>query len=255
VYLIPEIKLIAMIEELIRMATVAETANAADNVANEIIEANLADDYLMAEAQQLKADADMMSEGMGYNRKKDLTNDIFDTDVKRDNYLSAFKFFLKAYSAWNKPPSSAAAALLTNTLAAYGKDVKILSYEKETATVDSILLKLEEAPMLAALTTLNLLELKQDLSDAQASFKALYKQSAAAESAKADLIAPSNVKRDVQNRLNTLTSYLNAMSLAKKEVYGTLAATIAELINMLNGKIRNRTGSNNKSDSTPLESN
>lgn len=244
-----------MIEELLTMASVAETANAADNVANEVIEAQLADDYLNNEAQLLKADAARMSEGMGSKRKKDHTANLLETDAQRDNCLSAFYYFLKAYSSWNKPLSATAASLLSNTLAPYGNKISRLSYEKETATVDSMLLKLEEPQLLAALTTLNLLELKQDLSEAQASFKALYKQSAAAESAKADLIAPSNVKRDVQNRLNTITSYLNAMSLAKKEVYGTLAATIAELINMLNGKIRNRTGSNNKSDSTPLESN
>lgn len=241
-----------MIDQLLTTASVAETAYIADNVASEVIDATIADDYLNGEAQLLKTDAEDMSGGMGTDRKKDHTDELFESDGKRDNYLTALNFFLKGFITWNKPETAPAAVLLSNAIHAYGKGVARLTYEKETGVVDSILLKLNEPEMIAALTTLNLGDLKQDLTGIQSTFKSLYKQSAASESAKADNVVPSNVKLDVQKRLNVITAYLNSMSLAKKEVYGTLAETIAETIDTLNGKIRNRYGSTgNNNGSTP----
>ena len=113
--------------------------------------------------------------------------------------------------------------------------------------LDSILNAFKKEEAAQAITTLNLTELVTDLQSEQTHLQEVYQQSAELESEKPEVAAPSSIKRETQVILNGIIDYLNVMSKANAAVYGTLAATVAELVNTLNEKIKARYNSNNTS--------
>jgi hypothetical protein len=62
-------------------------------------------------------------------------------------------------------------------------------------------------------------------------------QSSVTEAEKKEIVAPSKLKSETLEQLNSIVKYLNIRLRYHKATYGALAAEIAELINGLNTKI------------------
>jgi hypothetical protein len=229
-----------MIDLFYSTASVTETADISNSVSTAIDEAALTDEFLTRGNQKLKALASDMVKGIGTNRKKELKDDIDETDSLRDSLLNTLVLFLKAFISWNKESTSSAASSLLNIIRSHGTNITQQSLEKESALLDSILGELAKTENAASLATLNLTALVTELNEAQASFKLLTQQSAALESGKSQIAVPSSIRKDTINQLNTVIGYLNMMYADNVSVYGNLTSKVAELVNNLNGKIRTR---------------
>jgi hypothetical protein len=227
-----------MIDLFYSTASVAETADISNSVSTAIDEAALTDELLTRGNQKLKALASDMVKGIGTNRKKELKDDIDETDSLRDNLLITLVLFLKAFISWNKETISSTAANLLNIIRSHGMNITQQSLEKESALLDSILGEFAKRGNAASLVTLNLTTLVTELNEAQARFKLLTQQSATLESGKSQIIVPSSIRKDTINQLNTVINYLNMMYADNKSTYGNLTLKVAELVNNLNGKIR-----------------
>jgi hypothetical protein len=141
---------------------------------------------------------------------------------------------------WNNATTSEAADTLLRIIKSHGTNITHASYEKESALLDSILGEFEKPIPSAALVTLNLTTLAGELKAAQTQFKALYQQSATLESGKANVVAPTSIRKETIAVLNTIVDYLNVMYTVSPRVYNSLTNKIAELVNSLNTKIRTR---------------
>ena len=82
--------------------------------------------------------------------------------------------------------------------------------------------------------------IKNYYNDAQATFKSLYQQSAELESAKTQEEAPSSIRKETIDQMNTLINYLNMRYADDSSVYGPLTIKIAEMVSSINEKIRTR---------------
>ncbi len=164
-----------------------------------------------------------------------------------DNLLTSLNYFLKAFQQWNKAETIEAADAIAKVVETHGSGMARMSYEKESDSLDAMLEKLAEPAIASYIETLNLTTLIDELKAAQGNFKTLYQQSAETESLKGDIVSPSALKLFAFDKLNSIVNYLNVMNRANPGIYGTVAGTVAELVNSLNGKIRNRY-SNTKAD-------
>ncbi|GET23243.1 DUF6261 family protein [Prolixibacter denitrificans] len=237
----------SQINHLLTSAIVAETADIANHVGIAIDNATLTDEYLNGENVKLKANSVLMVQGIGAERGKELKEELDAADARRDALFSALMHFLRGYQRWNKNSTGEAADVLYSIVKSHGSNIPRLSIEKESAMLDSILNAFQKEEAAQAITTLNLTELVTDLQSEQAHLQEVYQQSAELESEKPEVVAPSSIKRETQVILNGIIDYLNVMSKANAAVYGTLAATVAELVNTLNEKIKARYNSNNTS--------
>ena len=237
-------------ENLLRNATIGETANVAKDVNAAVTKAAIDDAYLNNQNAALKSSHDTMLSGIGAFRGKELTDQIEIADTRRDNLLAAFIHFLKGFLLWEKDEATLAAAKkLLRIVESHGSNFSRLSHEKESAQYDALLLELETAEAAAALGVLDIAGLTGTMKSAEASFTSLYQQSAETEAGKT-IVAPSSIKKDTQAQLNALIDYLNVMQKANAAVYGTLASNVAQLVEMLNQKIRNRGSSGSSNDTT-----
>jgi hypothetical protein len=229
-----------IIDHLHSLATVTETADISNNVSVAIEGAALTDEFLTRETQELKSKAAVMVAGIGAERGKELKVEVDEADTRRDTLLMAITQFVKAQLTWNNATTSAAADTILRIIKSHGNNITRASYEKESALLDSILGEFEKPIPSAALVTLNLTTLAGELKAAQTQFKELYQQSATLESGKAVVVAPSSIRKETINVLNTIIDYLNVMYTVNPQGYGNLATNIAELVNSLNSKIRTR---------------
>jgi hypothetical protein len=236
-------------ENLMRNATIGETANIAKDVNTAVTKAAIDDAYLNNQNAVLKTSYDTMLSGIGAFRGKELTDQIEAADTRRDNLLAAFIHLLKGFLLWEKDDATLAAAKkLLRIIESHGSNFSRLSHEKESAQYDALLLELETADAMAALEALGITGLIGAMKAAQTSFTALYQQSAETEAGKTT-VAPSSIKKDTQTQLNAMIDYLNVMQKANAAVYGTLALNVEQLVGTLNQKIRTR-GSSGSSDNT-----
>lgn len=228
------------INHLSSSATVPEVADVANHVGIAIDNATLTDEYLNGENVKLKGNATLMIRGIGSERGKELKDELDAADTRRDALFSALMHFLRGYQRWNKNSTGESADVLYAIIKSHGANIPRLSIEKESAMLESILGAFQKEEATQAITSLNLTELVADLQSEQAHLQEVYQQSAELESEKPEVIAPSSIKRETQVILNDIIDYLNAMSKANAAVYSTLAATVAELVNTLNDKIKVR---------------
>lgn len=229
------------IEDLVSRATVKETADITGNVSSAVEKSAIADEYLTLVNSDLKTMSVQMLNGISIQRGKELSDELKVGDEDRDRLLTALNSFVRSYILWNKAETIDAAVKVEKIIETHGSKMAWLSYEKESASLDAMLVNFEVPEAKAALATINQTLLIDELKAAQAKFKLAYQQSAEIESLKKEeLISPSTIKPSAIDKLNALSGYLNEMSRAQPAIYGKLAATIAELINTLNGKIRTR---------------
>ena len=114
------------------------------------------------------------------------------------------------------------------------------SYEEESSLLDSLLAELAKRENTAILKELNLSALITDLVGAADYFKSLYLESANIEASKEAFIAASTYKKELLVVQKQVADYLNVMQSANPGKYTKVSNKIAELIKILNQKIRNR---------------
>lgn len=229
-----------MEDPILKTATVPETAGVASDIDLAITTANIDDAYLESQRLELKTDADTMTNGIGTDLANKSTMARDNADVLRGNLLTAFIYQLKGYLLWQRPEIQAAANRLMRIIEKHGGNFSKRSREIETGLYDALLIDLKKRELLTDLATLNLSLLVTDMDAAETSYKILTQQVATENSDKANYIAPSSIKREVQAKIDNIAGYLTAMAKAKPNVYGALTGRVAQLIETLNQKVRNR---------------
>ena len=235
------------LSELYSRATVPEVDNVATNVSKAIDNAPLNDDYLTIENEHMKANISKMVLGKTNDRTKAFRIKYVNADSKRDGSVSHLNYSLKGFVHGNDKEKSEMAQMVLKTIRKYGK-VQKASFETETSLLDSMLLELKKPELAAALAELNLSAVVAELEANQNLFKDLFSQSSVTEAEKKEIIAPSKLKSETLEQLNSIVKYLNIRLRYHKATYGALAAEIAELINGLNTKIAMRMNSNSNTD-------
>lgn len=231
-------------------ATNAELVNVASNAGSAIDKAALNDDYLSIENQHMKENIAQMVLGKATDRGKVLREAYTKADGLRDGSMISFTFSLKSFAHGNDEEKAEMAQKVLKTIRKYG-NVQVASFETETAQLDSMLLELKQPELAGMLTALNLGGIVAELETNQNSFKALFSQSAVSEAEKKEILAPTKLRKQTLEQLNTMVDYLNIRLRYHKDTYGALAAEIAELINGLNAKISLRAKGGSDETDTP----
>jgi hypothetical protein len=243
-----------MDQQILKTATVPETAGAASDIDLSITTANIADNYLENQRLGLKQLADTITNGMGADLAFKSTSTRDDADELRDDLDTAFIYVLKGFMLWRRPEIQSAANRLMRIVDTHGGNLSKSSREIETGLYDALLVDLKKDEPMADLTTLNLLDLLTDMDAAETNYKALNQQIATEKTEKANYIAPTSIKRQVQGKIDSILGYLNTMSQVQPEIYGDLAMNIYNIIEVLNQKVRNKSN-NDKPDGDNLSTN
>lgn len=227
------------IERPLYKATVAEASDLSGNVSKAIANKALDDSYLNTTNATLSTRSESMAESISRNLKKKMTEEIEASDSKRDGHIAALKLFCRAFMSWNNG-SADAAALIYEVLKRHGLQMAHKNLEEESGLIAALLSDLEATEMQEALAQMNIGGLVVDLKAEQEKFNGLMLASAEAEASKPDLPSATEIKKSVYDLLVQVVNYLNVMSTANPEAYGSLTGEVAELVNSLNAKIRAR---------------
>jgi hypothetical protein len=224
--------------EINKRATVAEATDIANDVSNAVVGANIDDTYLTGENNTLQTKSQEMTSGIGAEKANKYTADRDGQDVVRDDELTAFIYFLRAYQLWPIEANQAAANRLMRIVDNHGGNFSKESREKESGLYDALLLELAKEAPIADLNQLQLLPLVNDMRAAEAEYKRLDLLVAAENGGKVGFVAPSKLKGAVLAQIDAIVNYLDSMSKAKPETYKVLATNVTTMIEALNQKIR-----------------
>lgn len=223
-------------------ATVAETCNLTLNMGEAIKESSVEDDYLNQKSDELSSKGKEMETSIAQDQSKAKTAELVDADSERDALISSFKLFLRAHMKWKRENLSKNASILYKIIKKHGLAMARENYEEESTLLDSLLAELAKPNNVQFLEELNLSELIADLNAAEDYFKKLYLESAKIEATKETFIAATILKKELYVLQKQMVNYLNAMQRANPEKYAAVSKKIAELIKIMNRKIRNRKG-------------
>ncbi len=229
-----------LIENPTRMATVAEICNLSLNSGRIIQNSGSEDAYLNQQSEQLTKLGEQMKVSLATDRSQEKTEELAELDSRRDACLSALKLFTRGYMHWDRDNQPELSGRIYNIIKKHGLRMPYENYEEESALVESLLEELDEPANREAITSLNLGGLTGDLRDAQNAFSSVYRESIETEAAKEPVTAATKIKWEVLQIMSDTFDYLNAVNRAQPEVYGSLSANLAELVNPLNQRIRNR---------------
>ncbi len=227
-------------------ATVAENCNLTLNMGKAVKECSVEDDYLNQQADELNAKGKDMETSIAQDQNKAKTEELVEADGERDSLISSLKLFLRANIKWKRENLSKNASIIYKIIKKHGLAMADESYEEESALLDSLLAELTKPENVAMLEALNLSALIADLNAAEDYFKNLYLEAAKIEATKEVFIAASKLKKKLLLLQKQMVDYLNAMQRANPEKYATVSKKIAELIKILNQKIKNRTAKKKK---------
>lgn len=221
-------------------ATVAENCNLTMNMGKAVKESSVEDDYLNQQADELNAKGKAMETSIAQDQNKAKTEELVVADGERDSLISSLKLFLRANIKWKRENLSENASIIYKIIKKHGLAMANESYEEESSLLDSLLAELALPENAAMLEALNLSALLADLNAAEDYFKTLYLEAAEIEAVKETFIAASVLKKELLVLQRQMVDYLNAMQRANPEKYATVSKKIAELIKILNQKIKNR---------------
>ena len=221
-------------------ATVAEVCDLALNTAQTVSNASIEDTYLAGLSEKLNSKGEQMQTSIAAKRSKEKTQELANLDDKRDNLFAALKLFLRGYLNWDNNGNLIHAQKLYDVVKKHGLGINTESYEAQSALLESLLSEYKKPEMQASIAHLTLTELVGEIESAQKAFGSLFLESASIEGNKEEVRAASTIKKDVKQNFKAIADYLNAMQQARPDVYAGLAASIAELVNSLNNKIKQR---------------
>ena len=229
------------IEIPLSKATVAETSDLAVNASKIITKHAIEDAYLTLLGTELGNTGSEMESSIATSRKKQLTEELAAADDKRDNGFNALKSFTEGYIKWGIEAYAPYAIKVWDVIKRHGLALDKESYEEQSALMESLFIDLEKAELTEAITILKQEEIVAYTKQSHIDFAALYQQSLEVEAGKEIVTSATKLKKGALLKLTNVANYLNAVVNAKPDVYGAIQAEMAELVNNVNKKIRNRT--------------
>lgn len=228
------------IENPLSAATVAETSSLAVNASKIITKHAIEDVYLNQLGSELDDAGNEMENAIATSRKKQLTEQLAAADDKRDNGFNAIKLFTEGYIKWDIEAYTPYAIKVWDVIKRHGIALDKESYEEQSALMESLFIDLEKPELTEAITVLKQEELVAYTKQSHADFAALYQQSLELEAGKEIVTSATKLKKGTLAKLKSVAEYLNVIVNAKPDIYGAIQAEMAELVNNVNQKIRNR---------------
>jgi hypothetical protein len=227
-------------------ATVAETCNLTLNMGEAVKESSVDDDHLNQKADELSSKGQEMETSIAKDQGKAKTAELVDADSERDALISSLKLFLRAHMKWKRENLSKNASILYKIIKKHGLAMADENYEEESTLLDSLLAELAKPKNVQFLEELKLSELIADLNAAEDYFKKLYLEAIKIEATKEAYISATILKKELLVLQKKMVNYLNAMQQANPEKFAAVSKKIAELVKIMNRKIRNRSAKKKK---------
>lgn len=227
-------------ETLNRRVTNSETVTYASEIEKAVRNAKTADSYLEGLCSKLLALIKQMINGIAAERTNALTTTLNNADELRDNLLTAFILFIKAFLAWQQEQTVGAAQrlmrIVNNHSGNFGKE----SREIESGLYNSLLNELAKAENAADVATLGLSVLVSQMKASQEAFEAAYQQWSTTAESKQAYVAPTKLKKEMLVLTDAVVSYLETMQKANAAVFNALALQVDQMTTSLNQKVKQR---------------
>lgn len=228
-------------ETLNKKVTNNEAVTYASEVEKAVRHAKTADSYLEGLCLKLQTLIKQMINGIAAERTNALTTTLNDADKRRENLLTAFILFIKAFLAWVEQKETAVAAqrlmrIVKNHGGNFGKE----SREIESGLYNSLLNELAKAENAADVATLGLTVLVAQMKASQEAFEDAYQQWSTTAESKQAYVAPTKLKKEVLELTDAIVSYLETMQKANAAVFNALALQVDQMTTSLNQKVKQR---------------
>jgi predicted RNA-binding protein with PIN domain len=227
-------------ETLNRRVTNSETVTYASEVETAVRNAQTADSYLEGLCSKLLALIKQMINGIAAERTNALTATLNGADELRDDLLTAFILFIKAFLAWKQEETASAAQRLLRIVNNHGGNFGKESREIESGLYNSLLNELAKAENAVDVATLGLTVLVAQMKASQEAFEAAYQQWSATAENKQEYVAPTKIRNQVLVLTDDLVSYLETMQKANAAVFNALALQVDQMTTALNKKVKQR---------------
>ena len=223
-----------------KKAANTEAITYSTEMATAVTNAKTGDAHLEGLCSQIRPLAQQMSDNIAIERANALTAVVDDRDEVRDNNLSAYILFLKAYLMWDQDTTRDAAKRQMRIVQNHGGNFGKESREIESGLYNSLLNELAKPENKADVETLKLTELVAQMKTAQQAFEEAYQQWSASAESKQDYVAPWKIKKELLAATDVVVNYLDAMQKANSAVYKSLALQVDQMTVTLNQKIKQR---------------
>ncbi|MBQ4820020.1 DUF6261 family protein [Aquimarina sp. MMG016] len=182
-----------------------------------------------------------------------LTQEVIALDERRDRAIVGLRGITDSFKYHFDKSISDAADVLNNIIVSHGDNIQRLSYQEETAVINSIVKDMEtEAEATAAVTTLNLDTWLTELKESNADFSTKYldRVDEAALNPSANIPA---LRVEATEAYRTLVTHIQAhATLSGAEAYTTILNQVDVLAGQYNQVVDNRSNNGTKDD-TPTE--
>jgi Family of unknown function (DUF6261) len=170
----------------------------------------------------------------------ELTPEIANLDVKRDDCVTGIKLFLEAHLVHYQENKRNSAFILLDVMQSYGDRIHKLRYQLETATIDALIHNWESNHP-THLQTLNLIDWKNQLKQYNQDFNNLYinRTLQLAEVENGVMVA---LRTDATTAYRTLKSHIEAHALINpSDTYNQVMAQMSTLVEQYNTAVNNYT--------------
>lgn len=203
-------------------------------------DSNIADPNLTKFNETLSAENIKLTQALNRERKSKFTGLLAALDNRRDNNFKCLKGHTEADTFNEDSVISAAAKRIFRIFENHGLRLFALSYERESAALNSLFMDLDTDAMQADLAILGLVDKYAATKNAQIAFSTAYEERSADASTKDTIIPAYLSHRSVKKSLKTVTDYINMLVHAGNESFAPLARAIDDLTKIINQKIRTR---------------
>jgi len=170
-----------------------------------------------------------------------LTQDIITLDQRRDQAIVGLRSVTEGYKSHYDTAVVNAATTLHNNIASHGSKIQQLSYQEETAVLDSIITDWEtESELQAAITVLNLTDWLAELKNANTAFVTKYLERVEETAANPSENIPI-IRGQATEAYRNLIAHIDAhTTLATAEGYSILQSQLSVLAGQYNQVVDNR---------------
>lgn len=183
-----------------------------------------------------------------------LTQEIIALDERRDRAIIGLRTVLEGYNSHYDAAIATAAVALFSNINAHGSSIYRLSYQEETAVLNSIITDWEtETELSEAVSSLGLTGWLNELKSANTLFAAKYLERVEETAANpaASIIA---LRSDTTIAYRDLIAHITAhQTLESDAAYNVLSNQISVLASQYNQVVDNRSGEGNDAPTSPLD--
>ncbi|OED39852.1 hypothetical protein AB832_03820 [Flavobacteriaceae bacterium (ex Bugula neritina AB1)] len=199
-------------------------------------------DTLTTQVGALNPIVDNIDAAFQQSQGSTLTQEIINLDERRDRAIVGLRSTTDGYTYHHDAATASAATALNTNIASHGARIQQLSYQEETATLDSIIADWEtDSELTAAVTTLNLSGWLAELKAANAAFTTKYLERVEETAANPSENIPQ-LRNDATVAYRALTEHIGAhATLGTADGYNTLQDQISVLAGQYNQVVDNRT--------------